>query len=270
MAADAKSKIARATDLARPNLADRRDWTATRSSPSQFHWQFRLVSSRPVWICAVGHWIAKGAVVALGFKKSILRLLSRFLSGDRYAPGSSHSGKIPTIMVGIQASPDPQSLIFSPIFLVWGRASISFPTNAGHSTLVVPGPSAGWGGNRLGRPGAGGLRWTVSGLCAGGLNAVYVWRPAASARLPAIPERNHSQLRPYFHWRCCFLATRASRGGSHADSGRLANRGDRCGTRPQSGGLCLLLRAAALRRAVAELISFATGLCAICASAWEC
>src|SRR5258708_10697202 len=69
-----------------------------------------------VWICAVGHWIAKGAVVPWDSKNqfyAFFRFLSATLrSGDSPFWNPYHYGGHPSVA-------DPQSLIFSPLFVIW-------------------------------------------------------------------------------------------------------------------------------------------------------
>src|SRR5258705_2779103 len=70
--------VARATDLARPNLADSvtgPQQGRALGSPSAI--SVGLVTA--VWICAVGHWIAKGAVVPWDSKNQFYAFF-RFLS----------------------------------------------------------------------------------------------------------------------------------------------------------------------------------------------
>src|SRR5215831_13387100 len=70
-----------------------------------------------VWICAVGHWIAKGAVVPWDSKNqfyAFFRFLSATLrAGEMPFWNPYHYGGHPNVA-------DPQSLIFSPIFVTWG------------------------------------------------------------------------------------------------------------------------------------------------------
>jgi hypothetical protein len=70
-----------------------------------------------VWIGAVGHWIVKGAVVPWDSKNQFYAFF-RFLSATLHAGQSPfwnpyHYGGHPSVA-------DPQSLIFSPVFLAWG------------------------------------------------------------------------------------------------------------------------------------------------------
>jgi hypothetical protein len=70
-----------------------------------------------IWVCAVSHWIAKGAVVPWDSKNqfyAFFRFLSAALrAGEWPFWNPYHYGGHPSVA-------DPQSLIFSPIFLAWG------------------------------------------------------------------------------------------------------------------------------------------------------
>src|SRR5258708_20384554 len=127
-----------------------------------------------VWICAVGHWIAKGAVVPWDSKNqfyAFFRFLSATLrSGEQPFWNPYHYGGHPTVAV-------PQSLIFSPIFLVWGALD-SFPTMRAFDLVVLAHLLVGgiglaaWGWR---------LRWTVSGCVLAA--TLFLFCGAASARL---------------------------------------------------------------------------------------
>src|SRR5258708_1071 len=86
-----------------------------------------------VWICAVGHWIAKGAVVPWDSKNqfyAFFRFLSATLrSGEQPFWNPYHYGGHPSVA-------DPQSLIFSPLFLLLG-ALASFPPPPGFRPLFL-------------------------------------------------------------------------------------------------------------------------------------
>ena len=165
--------MARATDLARPNLADSvtgPQQGRALGSPSAI--SVGLVTA--VWICAVGHWIAKGAVVPWDSKNqfyAFFRFLSATLrSGEQPFWNPYHYGGHPSVA-------DPQSLIFSPVFLVWGALD-SFPTMRAFDLVVLAHLLVGgialaaWGRR---------LRWPVSGCVLAA--TLFMFGGAASARL---------------------------------------------------------------------------------------
>jgi hypothetical protein len=127
-----------------------------------------------VWIYAVGHWIAKGAVVPWDSKNqfyAFFRFLSATLrSGEWPFWNPYHYGGHPSVA-------DPQSLIFSPIFLVWGALD-SFPTVRAFDLVVLAHLLVGgialaaWGWR---------LRWPVP--CCVLTATLFMFGGAASARL---------------------------------------------------------------------------------------
>jgi hypothetical protein len=127
-----QGKIVRAPVLARQNLADGVTGPQqSRALASQLAISIGLVTA--VWICAVGHWIAKRAVVPWDSKNqfyAFFRFLSATLrSGEWPFWNPYHYGGHPSVV-------DPQSLIFSPIFLVWGALD-SLPTMRAFDLVVL-------------------------------------------------------------------------------------------------------------------------------------
>jgi hypothetical protein len=102
-----------------------------RMRPSQLAISVCLVTT--VWICAVGHWIARDAVVPWDSKNqfyAFFRFLSATLrAGQRPFWNPYHYGGHPNLA-------DPQSLILSPIFLAWG-AFDSLPTMRAFDVVVL-------------------------------------------------------------------------------------------------------------------------------------
>jgi hypothetical protein len=127
-----------------------------------------------VWICAVGRWIAKGAVVPWDSKNqfyAFFRFLSATLrSGEWPLWNPYHYGGHPSVA-------DPQSLIFSPIFLVWGALD-SFPTMRAFDLVVLAHLLV--GGIALAAWGCR-LRWPVP--CSVLTAMLFMFGGAASARL---------------------------------------------------------------------------------------
>jgi len=86
-----------------------------RALTSQLAISVALVST--VWIVAIAHWIGKDAVIPWDSKNQFYAFF-RFLSGTLHSGGwpfwnPYHYGGHPSVA-------DPQSLIFSPVFVAWG------------------------------------------------------------------------------------------------------------------------------------------------------
>jgi hypothetical protein len=103
----------------------------SRAPASQLAIAIGLVTA--VWICAVVHWTAKDTVVPWDSKNqfyAFFRFLSATLrSGEEPFWNPYHYGGHPSVA-------DPQSLIFSPVFLVWGALD-SLPTMRAFDLVVL-------------------------------------------------------------------------------------------------------------------------------------
>lgn len=127
-----------------------------------------------VFICAAGHWIAKGAVVPWDSKNqfyAFFRFLSAMLhSGVQPFWNPYHYGGHPSVA-------DPQSLIFSPVFVAWAALD-PLPTMRAFDLVVlahllvggIAMAALGWR-----------LRWPVSGCVLAA--TLFMFGGPASARL---------------------------------------------------------------------------------------
>jgi hypothetical protein len=137
--------------LARPNSAESASRSQQSRTPaSQLAISLSLLAA--VWICAAARWIARDAVVPWDSKNQFYAFF-RFLSATLHAGewplwNPYHYGGHPSVA-------DPQSLIFSPVFLAWGALD-PLPTMqafdlvilghllAGGFALAIAGWRAGW------------------------------------------------------------------------------------------------------------------------------
>ena len=143
-----------------------------RSTLSQSAVLVVLVSA--VWVAAIAHWIAKGAVIPWDSKNqfyAFFRFLSETLrSGEWPFWNPYHYGGHPSVA-------DPQSLIFSPIFIIWGALD-SLPTMRAfdivvQAHLLVGGLAVALIGRRA--------HWPVASCLLAA--ALFMFGGAASARL---------------------------------------------------------------------------------------
>lgn len=85
-----------------------------------------------IWVVAISHWIVKDAVVPWDSK-------NQFYAFFRFLSGTLHSGEWPFWnpyhYSGHPSVADPQSLIFSPVFVAWGAID-RFPTMRAFDIVV--------------------------------------------------------------------------------------------------------------------------------------